>query len=519
MLPAGNPLHPQETNLMKPSDAYRELLERTRRIATLQSCTELLGWEERTTMPRGGAGHRAAQLALLAGLAHQWLVDPRLGELLGEAEAGAAAGDADAPQAANLREIRRRYERAVRLPQALVEEMAHTTSLAQGEWQEARRRSDFEHFRPWLEKIVDLVRRAAGHIGWQGEPYDALLDEYEPGMTAARVAAIFEALRPELVALNRRIAEAPHPPDPGILQRPFDPERQRIFGEMVASAMGFDFARGRLDVTTHPFCAGIGPGDTRITTRYNPQRLNDALFGIMHEAGHALYEMGLDKEAHFGTPLGEAVSLGIHESQSRLWENQVGRSRAFWSYFFPQAQRIFRDSLGDVTLDAFYGAVNHVQPSHIRVEADEATYNLHILLRFELERALVAGELAPAEVPDAWNRRFRDTLGLAVENDAQGCLQDIHWSSGGFGYFPTYTLGNLYAAQFFAQARRDLPDLEDRIARGDLAGLGTWLRETIHRHGSRYPAAELVQRVTGAPLSHRPLMDYLERKFGEVYGF
>lgn len=504
---------------MTPQNAYRELVERTRKIATLQSCAELLGWEERTTMPRGGAGHRAAQLGLLAGLAHQWLVDPRMGELLAALEGSPLAADPAALEAANLREIRRRYQRATRLPQALVEEIAQTASLAQGEWQEARRQSEFKRFLPWLEKIVGLVRRAAGHIGYAGEPYDALLDEYEPGATTAEVARIFEALRPELVALNRRIAVAPRKPDAAIVHRDFDPERQKIFGEMVAAAMGFDFSQGRLDVTTHPFCAGIGPGDTRITTRYNPRRLNDALFGIMHEAGHALYEMGLDKAAHFGTPLGEAVSLGIHESQSRLWENQVGRSRAFWTYFFPQAQRIFHEALADVSLEDFYGAVNHSQPSLIRVEADEATYNLHIMLRFELERALVKGDLAPADIPGEWNRRFRDYVGIAVPDDARGCLQDIHWSSGGIGYFPTYTLGNLYAAQFFDQARRDLPDLDRELAQGQMCGLREWLREKIHRHGSRYPAGELVRRVTGVPLSPQPLVSYLNQKFGGIYGF
>lgn len=504
---------------MAPLDAYRELVERTRKIATLHSCAELLGWEERTTMPRGGAGHRAAQLGLLAGLAHQWLVDPRMGALLAALEDSPLTADPAGVEAANLREIRRRHQRATRLPQALVEEIAQTTSLAQGEWQEARRRSEVKRFLPWLEKIVGLVRRVAGHIGYDGEPYDALLDEYEPGATTAEVTRIFDALRPELVALNRKIASAPRKPDAAIVQRAFDPERQKIFGEMVAAAMGFDFARGRLDVTTHPFCAGIGPGDTRITTRYNPRRLNDALFGIMHEAGHALYEMGLDKATHFGTPLGEAVSLGIHESQSRLWENQVGRSRAFWAYFYPQAQRIFREALADVSLEDFYGAVNHSAPSLIRVEADEATYNLHIMLRFELERALVKADLAPADIPEEWNRRFRDYLGIEVPDDARGCLQDIHWSTGGIGYFPTYTLGNLYAAQFFDQARRDLPDLDRELAQGRMSGLREWLREKIHRHGSRYPAGELVRRVTGAPLSPQPLVSYLNRKFGGIYGF
>jgi len=283
--------------------------------------------------------------------------------------------------------------------------------------------------------------------------------------------------------------------------------------------MGYSFKNGRLDITTHPFCTGIGPGDTRITTRYNPNRLNDALFGIMHEAGHGLYEMGIDKEKYYGTPMGESVSLGIHESQSRMWENQVGRSKAFWTYFFPQAQRIFKESLGDVTLDAFYAAINDVKPSYIRVEADEATYNLHILLRFELERPLLSGDLKPADVPGEWNTRFKKYFGIDVDKDANGCLQDVHWSAGLIGYFPTYTLGNIYSAQFFAKALKDMPDLPQQFETGQLLNLREWLRTNIHEHGKRYRANKLVEKVTGKPLSYQPLIDYMTAKYGEIYRF
>ena len=281
--------------------------------------------------------------------------------------------------------------------------------------------------------------------------------------------------------------------------------------------MGFDFRRGRLDVTAHPFCTGIGPGDCRITTRFDEHEFSDAFFGILHEVGHGLYEQGLD-EAHYGTPMGEAVSLGVHESQSRLWENLVGRGRAFWAYWLPMARRIFHEALADVSLDAFHAAVNHVAPSLIRVQADEATYNLHIIIRFELEQDLLAGDLAVGDLPAAWNQKYRECLGVTPRNDAEGCLQDIHWSAGLIGYFPTYTLGNIYAAQLFAAAQAELGGLDDAFARGDFGGLLGWLREKVHRQGQRYRPADLVERVTGSRPDHRPLIDGLRRKYAELYG-
>jgi len=504
---------------MTPQEAYQELIDKVAKIAMLQSCGAVLGWEERTYMPRGASPHRAAQLSLLAGMSHEMFVEPRIGELLSAVESSPLVKEPDSVEAANVREIRHKYDKETKLPKELVEELTKTTTLAQGVWVDARRKNDFRKFLPWLEKVVELTRKAAECYGYKEEIYDALLDNYEPGMKTREVAEVFGQLRPELVELNRKIAGAKKRPDDSIVHRAYDPELQRVFGEAVAAAMGFDFNEGRLDITTHPFCSGIGPGDTRITTRYNPHRLNDALFGIMHETGHALYEMGIDKKSYFGTPMGDANSLAIHESQSRMWENQVGRSRDFWVYFFPQAQRIFRDALGGVTLDQFYGAINYVEPSYIRVEADEATYNLHIMVRFELERALLKGDLKPADVPSAWNQRFKEYVGIPVDTDANGCLQDVHWSAGLIGYFPTYCLGNLYSAQFFAKAKQDMPELAKQIQQGNLRPLLDWLRKNIHRHGSRYRARQLGEKVTGQPLSHRPLMDYMQAKYGEIYGF
>jgi carboxypeptidase Taq len=526
---------------IEPKEAYDELIRRSRELATLASCSAILGWDEQTYMPTGGAVHRGNQMALLAGLQHERATDPRIGELLSIVERSPLTARPDSIETANIRELRRSYERRVRLPRALVEELARTTSMAQSEWVAARAASDFARFRPWLEKIVRLKRQEssclAGHTttdrvaGSASSAYDPLLDEYEPGARSADLAMLFDALRRELTPMVAAIGEAAaRTAEPGtgiipssaagdgaILKRSYPRERQRIFGEAVAAAVGFDFRRGRLDVTAHPFCTGIGPGDCRITTRFDEHEFSDAFFGILHEVGHGLYEQGLDA-AHHGTPMGEAVSLGVHESQSRLWENLVGRGRAFWAYWLPMARRIFHEALADVSIDQFHAAVNHVAPSLIRVRADEATYNLHIIVRFELEQDLLAGNLEVVDLPAAWNQKYREYLGVAPTNDAEGCLQDIHWSAGLIGYFPTYTLGNVYAAQFFAAARAELGDLDGAFARGDFGGLLGWLRERIHHQGQRHRAADLVERITGSRPDHRPLIDGLRRKYAELYG-
>jgi carboxypeptidase Taq len=502
---------------MTPEVAYADLIRRVRDAGLLASCAGVLGWDERTYMPRAGAGHRGEQMALLARLAHEMLTDPRIGELLAAVESSKLIQDAESDAAANVREVRRTFDRATKLPKELVEELARITTQAQGVWQEARQTSKFGPFLPWLEKIVALKRQEAAAVGYTDHPYDALLDEYEPGAKTADVRRLFADLLAGLVPIVETIVGSGKHPDRDLLHRDFPTDRQALFAQTAAAAIGFDFDAGRLDTTTHPFCSGIGPGDCRITTRYNPRFFNEAFFGVLHEAGHGLYEQNLPTNQH-GTPLGMAASLGIHESQSRLWENQVGRSGPFWEHFFPRARQTFPAALRDVSPDAWLFAVNDVQPSHIRVEADEATYNLHIIVRFELEQGLMSGELAPAELPAAWNERFRQTLGLTPPDDARGCLQDIHWSFGGFGYFPTYTLGNLYAAQFMAAARRDNPGLEDDFRRGDFGRLKGWLASNIHRHGQRYRANDLCRRVTRQPLDHRPFLTYLRDKYRPFYG-
>jgi carboxypeptidase Taq len=497
---------------------YSELIRRVREASLLDSSAQLLGWDERTHMPRRGSNHRGDQMALLARLRHEMVTDKAVGDLLSRLETSPPAADADSDSAVNVREIRRAYDRAVKVPKELVEELARVTTRAQQVWQEARRADDFAAFQPWLDKVVRLKRQEAKAVGYREAPYDALVDEYEPGATTADISETFRALREELVPLVAAIAAAKRRPDRALLEGDFPVPRQEAFGRDAAAAVGFDFEAGRLDVTTHPFCSGIGPGDCRICTRYNPRTFVDSFFGILHEAGHGIYEQGLPAE-HFGTPRGVCTSLGIHESQSRLWENQVGRSRPFWNHFFPKAREAFPGPLRDVSPDDFYFAINDVRPSFIRVEADEATYNLHILMRFELEQALVSGDLAPADVPGAWNEKVHHYLGLTPPTFALGCLQDIHWSFGGIGYFPTYTLGNLYAAQFMETARADLPDLDADFSRGDFSRLKGWLREKIHSQGQRYRAAELCRRVTGRQLSHRPLIAYLREKFAPLYRF
>lgn len=489
------------------SEYYQQLLDKSREVALLGSCGALLGWDERTFMPVGATEHRGNQMALLARMGHELVTDPIVGELLTEAESQTLS---DA-QLANVREIRRTYDRATKVPRQLVEELAKVTSQAQSIWQEAKSKNDFPSFQPWLEKIVALKRQEADCVGYQESPYDALVDEFEPGAKASELKKVFAELSAELAPLAPRIMEKLPPVRADLAEREFSVAAQEALCRDVAGAVGFDFQRGRLDTTAHPFCSGIGPGDCRILTRYHLNRPLEAFFGTLHEAGHGLYEQGLPAEA-WGTPLGNAASFGIHESQSRLWENQIGRSRAFWSWYYPTFQQDFV-ALKDVTGEEFWRVVNDVKPSLIRIDADEVTYNLHIILRFELEHDLLTGDLPVADVPVAWNQRVQQFFGLTVPDDTHGCLQDIHWSFGGIGYFPTYTLGNLYAAQFMAKAEADLPKLWDNVRAGKFAELAQWLRENIHRHGQRYRANELCRRVTGQALTSRYFLDYLRAKF------
>ncbi|MCB9878518.1 MAG: carboxypeptidase M32 [Planctomycetes bacterium] len=498
-------------------DAYSQLLAQCREISLLSGTSALLAWDQETLMPKGAGERRAEQLALLASLVHERATAPRLAELLAKSRDDVARdGDPDGERAAVLRELQRDFDRATRLPASLVTELARTESQAQQAWAEARQRSDFAGFRPWLERMVALQQQKADCLAIAGATrWDALADLYEPGMRAADLRRLFGPLRTRLVALRERLADGERPDDTFQRTR-IDAERQRGFVREVVAAMGFDFDRGRLDTSAHPFCTSIA-GDVRLTTRFHDDNVLDALGSTMHEGGHGLYEQGLPREP-FGSPLGEAVSLGIHESQSRLWENHVGRSAAFWQWCWPVAQRHLGAACDGQSAQSVHALSNLVAPSLIRVEADEATYDLHVMVRFELEQGLIGGDLPVAELPQRWNALYRDHLGVEVPDDRRGCLQDVHWSCGLFGYFPTYTLGNLYAAQFAAAADQALGGLAPLLAKGEFAPLREWLRENVHRHGRRYLPAELCQRATGAALSSEPFLAYLERKLFDVYG-
>ena len=496
---------------------YQRLIAEIKQISLLGSCASVLGWDKQTYMPKGGAGHRAEQLALLVGMIHERATAPQIGDYLEEIENSDLVSDPYSEAAVNVRELRRDYDRAIKLPRSLVEELARVATISQQVWREAREKSDYALFQPHLTKILDLKHQEVRALGNGETPYDTLLDDYEPGETSENLTWVFSGLRDELVELVGAIAESGKKPDENILTRTYPIDQQEAFGKIAAAQIGFNFDNGRLDITTHPFCSGIGPGDTRLTTRYNTHHFSESFFSIMHEAGHGIYDQGLNDE-YYGTPMGGSVSLGIHESQSRMWENFVGRSEAFWAHFFPKVQAAFPDALSDVSERDFYGAINTVAPSFIRVEADEATYNLHIMLRFELEQALIDGGLKAEDVPGVWNETFEKYLGITPPDDTQGCLQDIHWSGGGIGYFPTYALGNLYAAQFFEQARQEVGDLDAQFAEGVFDPLKNWLTEKIYSQGQRYRANELIEVVTGKPLSHEPLMRHLRAKYEPLYG-
>ncbi len=501
----------------EPQNTYHSLIKTIKEISLLESAGSILGWDERTHMPPRGAEHRANQSSLIARLAHERFTAPTIGEMLGELESSSLMKDPHSDPAANVRELRREYDRRTKLPASLVEELSRIEVLAQQAWIEARKNADYKTFQPWLEKILNLKRQEANCIGFKTSPYDALLDPYEPHETVAGLNAVFAELRGPLIDLIQRVMNSSRKAPVEILERGYSAAGQEKLSREAATRVGFDFQAGRLDTSVHPFCSSIGPGDTRMTTRYDESYFGDAFFGVLHETGHALYEQGLPDE-HWGTPLGHYISLGIHESQSRLWENFVARSRSFWTYFLPQARELFPAQLQNVSSDDWYFAINDIRPSFIRTESDEATYNLHILIRYELEQSMLIGDVTPADIPAAWNEKMKKYLGLMPPDDARGCLQDVHWSHGAIGYFPTYTLGNLYAAQFFDQAKQDLGDIDAQFAAGDFAPLLGWLRKNIHQHGRRYTAKELVQRVTEKTLSAKPLLDHLNRKASELYG-
>lgn len=496
------------------SSAYRALLERLREVHSLEKSSELLEWDQQVCMPRGGGAARMDQYGALKGAAHARFAGDEVGRLI-DAAAREVPADGDSDETALVRWARREWGRKRQLPAELVSDLARQTSLAQEVWVEARTRKDFSVFRPALEKMVQLKRRMAEALGPRADLYDAWLEEFEPGLSTAETARILGDMKAGLVPLVKAVSAKASAVSGAVLQGRFDVARQRTLSEEIARAMGFDFERGRLDTAAHPFSMSCSPDDVRLTTRYSEDQVLGSFFGTMHETGHGLYEQNVGDSLK-GTPLCGGATMAMHESQSRLWENIVGRSPGFWKRWLPRFQELFPQTAG-VALQDFVRAVNRSESSFIRVEADELTYSLHILLRFELERDLLAGRVQAAELPRVWNERMEESLGIVPPDDACGVLQDVHWAAGLFGYFPTYALGNVISVQLWEAALSAVPDIPRDIEQGRMAPLLGWLRENVHRHGRKFTAPELVRRATGRPIEAAPYLRYLRRKYGELY--
>ncbi len=499
---------------MTPSAAYDQLLAQLQRAHHLSSIDALLGWDEQVNLPANSADQRGEQMAVMAGLLHEANGDPKIGEALAILESTEGAATLDEAQRVVVREARRDFDRVTRLPAEFVTEKARHSSAAYHAWTRCKPANDFASYAPYLEKHLELAKREASYQGWGDRAYDYAIDLHDPGFDAATIGKLFAELSEGLVPLVRRIADSPVKAQPERL-RGFPVADQQAFLRKVTERLGFDYQRGRIDVSPHPFCSGNG-ADVRMTTRYLEDLPLSSLFGAIHETGHGMYEQGLPL-AHHATALGQHAGMGMHESQSRMWENQVGRGAAFWTYFEPAFRERFGAQLEGFSSADLHLAINAVSPTLIRVESDEIYYNLHIILRFELEQRLFSGELAVADLPAAWNERCEALLGQRPGNDTDGVLQDVHWSGGAFGYFPSYCLGNMIAAQLWDTVRAAKPGLETEFAQGDFSTLLRWLRENVHAHGKRYPALELVQRVTGKPLSPQPLLAYLEERYAGLY--
>jgi carboxypeptidase Taq len=503
---------------MSDTDAYVELVQRLQRTHTLGTIGDILGWDEQVNLPPGAAEQRAAQHAVLAELHHAAVSDPEIGKLLTTLEA-LPAHRLDDGQRAVVTNARRDYDRATKLPAEFVREKAVQGSRGYHAWARAKAADDFASYAPVLEANIALARREAAYLGQSAAPYDYLIDKFDPGLTSAVIGTLFTELKRDLVPLVGRVLRSPAiavARSAARKARGFPVDLQAKFLREVTTAIGFDYNCGRIDVSLHPFCSGTG-ADVRLTTRYSEDMPLDALFSSIHEAGHGLYEQGLPR-ASLGTALGIAAGMGMHESQSRLWENQVARSRGFWRHFEPHWRETFGPHAAALTSEELYLAANAVEPTLIRVDADEVTYNLHIVLRFEIEQQLFSGALAVRDLPAAWRAASRALLGLEPSTDREGVLQDVHWSDGSFGYFPSYCLGNMIAAQLWYRVLTLRPELESDFARGDFGWLLRWLRENVHAHGRRYGTLDLVKRATGEPLSPKYLIRYLEERYGALYG-
>lgn len=500
---------------MNPQTKLAELKTILNEVSDLTNARKVLSWDQQTYMPPGGTKERSYQLSTLTRLAHVKFTSDEIGRLLEDLKPYVQELDPDSNEARLVKVTSRQYEKRLKVPPDLVAEYAQVTAEAHQVWEEAREESNFDKFEPYLEKIVGIRRQYASLFAPYDHVYDPLLDDYEPGMKTADVQSIFSTLRPQQVELIQAISSRPQVDD-SFLHQPFDEKKQEQFGAEVITKYGYDWKRGRQDQAAHPFTISFGLGDVRITTRFIPDYLGSALFSTLHECGHGLYGQGIDPDL-IRTPLGNGASYAVNESQSRMYENIIGRSYDFWVHFYPRLQELFPQQLNRVDLDKFYKGINKVEPSLIRVEADEATYNLHIMLRLELEIALMDGGLSVKDLPEAWNSKMETYLGVTPTDDAQGVLQDVHWSSGMIGYFPTYALGNLISAQLWELVCKDIPDLSDQIRQGDFEAITNWMRMKIHRHGAKFEPQELVKRVTGSTIDPNPYIRYLRSKYTEIY--
>ena len=494
-------------------ELLKQLTDAYGKVVDVNMILSLMHWDLEVYMPPKGGDARGQQLATLSGISHQLMTDPAMGDYLSSLD-GASL---DADGAATVREIQHDYELSTKLPESYVTTFAEVQNKAFQAWVTAREASDFKQFQPHLESLVDLLKQKADLLGYEGSPYNALIDEYERGMTAEEIKPIFADLAERQSVLVDKIMQSPNQPEMDWVDQTWDEQKQWDFTMEVLGDIGYDFDAGRQDKSIHPFTTNFDVNDVRITTRVHERELFSALTGSIHEGGHALYEQGF-LASDQRSVLGQAASLGVHESQSRMYENMIGRSLAFWNHYAPKIKRLYGSQLDGVGPNELYRAINAVQPSLIRVEADECTYNLHVILRFEIELALIEGDLKVADIPEMWNAKMKQYLGLDVPNDAEGCLQDIHWSHGSMGYFPTYSLGNLYAAQLFEKIEDDLPGLWDDVEQGSFSGLLSWLRTNVHEVGRRKVAKDIVRDATGKEPSAEPYMHYLEGKYGALYG-
>lgn len=494
----------------------KALKERIAELAHLGSMGSLLGWDQAVNLPEKAVEARAETSAFISNLYHQKITSLDNDGILSSLKKDLDKGVLKGKNAAIVYEIWREFERAQKIPASHVREFTIVTSRAQSVWAKARETNDFALFLPWLTKIVKLLRKEAEYVGYAESPYDALIDIYEPGMTSGEAYRVLNDLKDFLVPLLKKIKSSKVKISPAKLKGKFPLDKQIAFNTYIAERMGFDFNKGKIDVSTHPFTTSFHPTDVRFTTRYSTSDVMYAVGSTVHEAGHGLYEQGLSVD-HFGTPLAQAISLGIHESQSRMWENLIGKSKSFWKFFYPKLQKDFPEPYKKVPFEEFYKIINKVTPSLIRTEADEVTYNLHIIIRFEIEKEMIEGTIDLKDLPAIWKAKVKDYLGVDVPNDTLGVLQDVHWSCGNIGYFPTYTFGNLYSAQFFNALKREIPDIDKKMTKGGFAEIREWLRKNIHAHGKLYTADKLAKKLTGETLNSKYFCDYLEQKYKDIY--